>query len=63
MAIMIDYSNVRFYVISNDDTRYKQVIQTYSDYASRYRHVLAELIGELYAAELNLRELRARIDL
>lgn len=63
MATLVDYSNVRFYVISNDDKKYKQVIETYSDYAGRYRHALAELIGELYAAELNLRELRARIDL
>jgi len=63
MATLIDYANVRFYVISNDDKKYKQVIQTYSEHAVRYRHVVAELIGELYAAELNLRELRARIDL
>ena len=63
MATLIDYANARLYVISNDDKKYNQVVQTYSDYALRYRHVLAEAIGELYAAELNLRELRARIDL
>lgn len=63
MATLIDYSNVRFYVISNDDRKYSQVINTYSVYAARYRHVRTELIGEIYAAELNLRELRARIDL
>ena len=63
MATLIDYSNARLYVISNDDKKYNQVLHTYSEYATRYRHVVAEAIGELYAAELNLRELRARIDL
>jgi hypothetical protein len=63
MATLIDYSNVRLYVISNDDTKYNQVVQTFAEISPRYRHVLAEAIGELYAAELNLRELRTRIDL
>jgi len=63
MATLIDYANTRLYVISNDDKKYNQVVQTYFEFSARYRHVLAENIGELYAAELNLRELRARIDL
>ncbi len=63
MATLLDYSNARLYIISNDPKKYQQVVQAYSDFQPRYRHVQTEDLGELYAAELNLRELRAKIDL
>ncbi|MGO9481090.1 MAG: hypothetical protein ACLP05_04825 [Candidatus Kryptoniota bacterium] len=63
MGTLIDYANARLYVISDDDKKYNQVVQIYSEQATRYHHVLAESVGELYAAELNLRELREKIDL
>lgn len=63
MSTLLDYANTRLYVISNDSRKFEQVLNTYFDWESRYRHVLIEDLGELYAAELNLRELRARIDL
>lgn len=63
MASLIDYPNVRLYIISNDVKKYNQVMQSYSDYKERYHHVLIDDIGDLYASELKLRELRAKIDL
>lgn len=63
LATLIDYTNVKFYVISNDLRRYKQVMHSFSDYEQRYNHILTEYIGDLYAAELQLKELRYKIGL
>lgn len=63
MATLLDYSNVGLYVISNDKKRFRQVINSFSEYKNRYRFVENESLGQLYAAEINLRELRVEIGL
>jgi len=63
LATLIDYSNVKLYVISNDLRRYSQVMHSFSEFENRYYHILTEYIGDLYAAELQLKELRYKIGL
>ncbi|MFA5818211.1 MAG: hypothetical protein WC854_02905 [Bacteroidales bacterium] len=63
MATLIDYKNVPLYVIANDSKKFNQVINSFSEYNDRYRFVANDLIGDLYAAELNLKELRMDIGL
>jgi len=63
LATLIDYSNVKLYVISNDLRRYDQVMHSFSEFENRYYHLLTEYIGDLYAAELQLKELRYKIGL
>lgn len=63
MATLMDYKNVRFYVISNDAKKYKQVINSFSEYEERYKFIANDLISDLYSAELNLKELRFDIGL
>ncbi len=64
MATLLPYSDVRLYVISEDSKRFQQVIFSYDDYfRDRYKHVSLTDVGELYAAERNLRELREKVDL
>ncbi len=63
LATLIDYSNVKLYVISNDLKRYKQVMHSFAEFEQRYYHILTEYIGDLYAAELQLKELRYKIGL
>lgn len=63
LATLIDYSNVNLYVISNDLKRYNQVMDSFSDIADRYKHILTEYIGDLYASELELKELRYKVGL
>ncbi|MFQ5712631.1 MAG: hypothetical protein ACE5GU_01195 [Candidatus Scalinduaceae bacterium] len=63
LATLIDYSNVKLYVISNDLKRYNQVMHSFSDIEPRYHHILTEQIGDLYTAELQLKELRYKVGL
>jgi len=63
MATLIDYSNVGLYIISNDSKKYNQVLTSLYENANRYRFVANENLGDLYAAELNLKELRYEIGL
>jgi hypothetical protein len=63
MATLLDYKNVCFYVISNDGKKYKQVIRSLHEYVDRYKFIANDLIGELYSAEINLKELRTDIGL
>ena len=63
MATLIDYKNVPLYVIANDSKKFNQVINSFSEYNDRYRFVANNLIGDLYAAELNLKELQMDIGL
>jgi len=63
LATLIDYSNVKLYVISNDLRRYNQVMHSFSEFEKRYYHILTEYIGDLYAAELQLKELRYKVGL
>lgn len=63
MATLIDYSGVKFYVVSNDAKKYNQVIRSFSEYKNRYNFIADDLVGELYAAEMNLKKLRMDIGL
>ena len=63
MATLLDYMNVRLYIISNDLRKYERVMNAYSSFQNRYRHVLIEDVGELYASEKNLRDLRSKVEL
>ena len=63
LATLLDYSNVNLYIISNDVKKYKVVMNSFAEIESRYRHILTEYIGDLYAAELQLKELRFQIGL
>jgi hypothetical protein len=63
MATLIDYSNVGLYVISNDSKKYRQVISSLHEISGRYRFIANDALGDLYAAELNLKELRYEIGL
>ncbi len=63
MATLIDYSNVGLYVIANDPKKFKQVVASFPETEGRYKFVANDLLGDLYSAELNLKELRVDIGL
>jgi len=63
MATLIDYSNVGLYVIANDSKKYNQVFNSLHENANRYRFIANDSLGDLYAAEKNLKELRYEIGL
>lgn len=63
MASLIDYKNVPLYVIANDSKKFNQVMNSFSEYKDRYRFISNDLIGDLYASEINLKELRIQIGL
>jgi hypothetical protein len=63
MATLVDYSNVGLYIISNDSKKYYQVLSSFYENANRYRFIANDSLGDLYAAEKNLRELRYEIGL
>lgn len=63
MVTLLDYQNVGFYVISNDAKKYKQVINSFSEYENRFKFIEKDLISDLYAAELDLKKLRNDIGL
>ncbi len=63
MATLLDYSNVGLYVIANDPKKFKQVTSSFHDISNRYKFVSNDLLGDLYAAEINLKEVRQDIGL
>jgi hypothetical protein len=63
LATLIDYANMNLYIISDELQKYNQVIRSFSDYKNRYKHIATYLIGDLYAAERNLKDLRYEIGL
>lgn len=63
MATLMDYKNVPFYIISNDKKKYSQVINSFPEYAERYKFIANDILGDLYSAEINLKELRYNIGL
>ena len=63
LATLTDYSNVKLFVISSDLRRYNQVMHSFSEIENRYSHILTDYIGDLYAAELQLKELRYSVGL
>lgn len=63
MATLMDYRHVNMFIISNDLRKYNQVMHSFTDYKERYKHVLTDALGDLYSAELQLKELRYNIGL
>jgi len=63
MATLLDYSDVGLYVISNDNKKFKKVISTYHQHRGRYTFVNNESLGDLYSAEINLKEIKVDIGL
>ena len=63
MLTLLDYSNVNLYIIGNDKKKFGQVVSSYPENEHRYNFVPANLLGELYSAELNLIQLRIDIGL
>ncbi len=61
MATLMDYSDTKLYVISNDERKFKKVIHTFPVINNRYKHVKTDLISDLYTSELQLRELRTEV--
>jgi hypothetical protein len=62
LTTLIDYNNVGLYIISDTPKKFEQVIDTL-DFHHRYNHIKSENIGDLYSAEINLKELRYSIGL
>lgn len=63
MTTLLDYKNVGFYIIANDEKKYNQVINSFVEYQNRYKFISSLQLGDLYAAELNLKKLRIDIGL
>lgn len=63
MATLIDYKNVPLYVIANDSKKFNQVLNSLSEFTDRYKFVSNDLLGDLYSAEINVKELRLEIGL
>jgi len=63
LATLIDYSNVGLYIVSNDSKKYYQVLRSLCENANRYHFIANESLGDLYAAEKNLKELRYEVGL
>ena len=63
LSTLIDYTNVGLYIISNDSRKFNQVSASYYENANRYRHIANEILSDLYAAEIFLKELRYEIGL
>lgn len=61
LATLLDYAHTKLFVISDDFKKYQQVITTFSDFQPRYKHIQTNLVSDLYAAELGLRDLRVKI--
>jgi len=63
MSTLLDYSNVGLYIVSNDKRKFRQVVNSFSEHKERYRFIENESLGQLYSAEINLREIRVDIGL
>ena len=62
MGTLTDYANVGLYVIANDAKKFEQVSRSL-DLPERYKFIANEKLGDLYAAELKLKDLRIDIGL
>ena len=62
MSTLVDYSDVRLYVVANSEKEYKKVSETLVR-KDRYRFLHGRSLGELYSAEKNLTELRRDVGL
>ena len=63
LSTLLDYGDTKLYIISDNERKYKKIINTFPVKLEKYKHVKPALIGDLYSAELQLRELRYEIGL
>jgi len=63
LATLIDYAHVGLYIISNDSKKYNQVLSSFYENAKRFHFIANERLGDLYASEKDLKELRHEIGL
>jgi hypothetical protein len=63
LATLVDYLSTRLFVISEDLKKFKHAMSSYVDLQHRYTHIQPHLIGELYSAEIGLKDLRVKIGL
>ena len=63
MSTLADYSNVNFYVVSENKSKFSQVIQSFPVFKERFNHITTIQIGDLYSAEKNIKKLRYQIGL
>ncbi len=62
LASLKEY-NTKFYVVTNENKRFDQVVSSFHEYRSRYINIVPEKIGLLYAAEKNLIRMREEFNL
>jgi len=62
LSTLIEYQNVGLYIISDTPKKYEQVVESL-DFYKRYKHIKSENIGDLYSAEINLKQLKIDIGL
>lgn len=63
MATLMDYANVGLFVIANDSKKYNQVLSSFPEIKNRFKFIQNEMLGDLYSAEINLKQLRVDIGL
>lgn len=61
LATLIDYASVNLFIISSDLKKFKQVMHSFTEFKNRYTYVPIVQLGDLYSAELHLKELRYQI--
>ena len=61
LSTLTDYSTTRLFIISDDRRKYDLVMSSFPELLTRFRWVYTESLGELYSAELGLKELREKI--
>lgn len=62
LSTLVDYHNVGLYIISDTLKKYEQVVETL-DFYNRFKHIKTESVGDLYSAEINLKQLKIDLGL
>jgi hypothetical protein len=55
--------NTRFYIVSNNDKRFRQVTNSFSEYTNRFINIVPDKVGLLYSAEKSLIRMREEFNL
>ncbi len=63
LSTLTDYNDVNFYIISDDKRKYQRVLSAFPAVRNRFRHLKTTVLGDLYSAEKNIKELRYQIGL
>ena len=63
LATLVDYANTHLFVVSTNEKKYFQVMRSFVELQPRYKHLHPDLLSDLYAAEIGLRNLRIEIGL